>query len=59
MESHDVARARHDEMPEPIPDTSENVARALITMPPKDESDWNYLKDHECEAVAASLEKPP
>ena len=33
------------EMPEPIPDTPENVARALLTTPPKDEDEWDYLKD--------------
>ena len=32
-------------MPEPIPDTAENIARALLTTPPKDEGDWDYLKD--------------
>ena len=29
-------------MPEPIPDTPENVARAIMRAPPKKE--WNYLK---------------
>ena len=46
-------------LPEPIPDTPENVARALLTTPPKDDGDWDYLKDREREAVAASLGKPP
>ena len=46
-------------MPAPIPDTPENVARALLTTPPKGEGDWDYLKDREREAVAASLGKPP
>lgn len=32
------------EMPEPIPDTWENVARALVTAPPKAEHEWEYLK---------------
>ena len=31
-------------MPELIPDTAENIARALLTTPPKDEGDWDYLK---------------
>ena len=31
------------EMPEPIPDTPENVAKALVTQPPKRE--WSYLTD--------------
>ncbi len=32
-------------MPEPIPDTPENVARALLTTPPKKESEWKYQKE--------------
>lgn len=31
-------------MPEPIPDTPENVARALMKTKPKSEGDWDYLK---------------
>ena len=29
-------------MPEPIPDTPENIARTIMRGPPKKE--WNYLK---------------
>ena len=29
-------------MPEPIPDTAENIARAIMRGPPKKE--WNYMK---------------
>ncbi len=29
-------------MPEPIPDTPENIARAIMAGPPK--KDWDYLK---------------
>ena len=29
-------------MPEPIPDTSENIARAIMQGPPKKE--WNYME---------------
>ena len=32
-------------MPEPIPDTPENIARALLTTPPKKEDEWDYLKE--------------
>ena len=32
-------------MPEPIPDTPENVARALMTAPPRE--DWDYLKSED------------
>jgi len=31
-------------MPEPIPDTPENIARACMVGPPKAEKEWNYLK---------------
>ncbi len=31
-------------MPDPIPDTPENVARALMRSPPKKEDEWRYLK---------------
>ena len=31
-------------MPETIPDTPENIARACMTGPPKKETEWNYLK---------------
>ena len=31
-------------MPEPIPDTPENIARALLTTPPKKRDEWDYLK---------------
>ena len=33
-------------MPEPIPDTPENIARALLTTPPKKDGDWDYLNPH-------------
>ena len=46
-------------MPAPIPDTPENVARALLTTPPKDDGDWDYLNARKPAAVAASLGKPP
>ena len=55
------SRGRPVEKPQPPPilDTPENVARALLTTPPKDESDWDYLKPDKREPVAASLWKPP
>ena len=31
-------------LPEPIPDTPENVARALLTTPPKRHDEWKYLQ---------------
>ena len=35
-------------MPEPIPDTAENIARSLMQGPPK--NDWDYLKAKEKQA---------
>lgn len=35
-------RPVENEMPDPIPDTPENVARAAMQGPPK--KDWEYLK---------------
>ena len=46
-------------MPEPIPDTPENVARALLTTPPKDDGDWDYLKEREIEVAGARLQRRP
>ena len=44
-------------MPAPIPDTPENVARALLTTPPKVEGNWDYLKDREIEVAGAMLRR--
>ena len=38
-------RSRTHSMPDPIPDTPQNVARALMTTPPPKESEWQYLRD--------------
>ncbi len=46
-------------MPEPIPDTPENIARALLTTPPKKEDEWDYLKDREIEIAGAVLQRKP
>ena len=32
-------------MPEPIPDTWENVAKTLLETPPKKKEEWDYLKE--------------
>ena len=32
-------------MPEPIPDTPENIMRAIVNTPPKKREDWSYLKE--------------
>ena len=31
-------------MPEPIPDTPENVAQAILSTPPKNPKAWKFLK---------------
>ena len=31
-------------MPDPIPDTPENIMRALVGTPPKKKGEWDYLK---------------
>ena len=31
-------------MPDPIPDTPENVARALMSSPPREPDEWEYLR---------------
>ena len=31
-------------MPEPIPDTPENIARAVLATPNKRDDEWEYLK---------------
>ena len=32
------------QMPEPIPDTLENIVWALLAMPPRRDDEWGYLK---------------
>ena len=31
-------------VPERIPDTPDNIMRALVESPPKERGDWDYLK---------------
>ena len=45
-------------MPEPIPDTPENIARALLTTPPKKRDEWDYLRDREIRVTGALLRMP-
>ena len=32
-------------LPDPIPDTPENIMRAILNTPPKKDEDWDYLKE--------------
>ena len=52
-------RGRPVEKPIPplIPDTPENVARALLTTPPKGEDEWDYLRERE--VAGALLRREP
>ncbi len=34
-------------MPEPIPDTPENIMRAIVNTPLKRDDEWRYLQDDE------------
>ena len=45
-------------LPAPIPDTPENVARALLTTPPKSENDWDYLKERQLSSSALLRREP-
>ena len=42
-EKKPVGRPRRP-MPDQIPDTPENVARAMMSTPPKRKEEWRYLK---------------
>ena len=33
-------------MPDPIPDTLDNVVDAVLSTPPKKQGEWKYLKNH-------------
>ena len=33
-------------MPEQIPDTPENIMRALVSTPPKKRTEWDFLKQN-------------
>ena len=32
-------------LPDPIPDTPENIMQAILTTPPKDPDEWRYLQE--------------
>ena len=36
--------AKHT-MPEPIPDTPDNIMRAIVNTPPKTDDEWRYLSE--------------
>ena len=48
MEQHRPKRGRPPlPMPDPIPDTPENVARILLTSKPKRKDQWRYVHQHD------------
>ena len=34
-------------MPDPIPDTPENIMKAFLRTPPRKRSDWEFVKERE------------
>ena len=40
-------RRRPMKMPEPIPDTLENVAKAVLNTPPRKRNEWKFIQEHE------------
>ncbi|MDE2655630.1 MAG: hypothetical protein OXI71_17685 [Gemmatimonadota bacterium] len=34
-------------LPDPIPDTPENIARAILSTPPKKRDDWQHVQERE------------
>ena len=45
MTAHKQRRPANSELPEPIPDTPEYSARAILTIPPKPDDEWRYLTE--------------
>ena len=41
--------------PEPVPDTPENIARALMETPPKEPHEWKFMRHAPNVAGAAGL----
>ena len=49
MKKQDTPRPRgrpvKNPLPPPIPDTPENIARAILSSPPRKRDEWKYLKE--------------
>ena len=39
-------RPPENEWPEQIPDTPENIAKAILNTPPKKDDEWEYMNRH-------------
>ena len=44
MAEHKRGRPVEKPVPDPIPDSRENVLRTLVTAPPRRDDEWDYLK---------------
>jgi hypothetical protein len=40
-------------MPEPIPDTPENIAKAVLFTPPKKRDEWKFVQGHKAKLCPA------
>lgn len=40
-----VGRPRKNHYPDPIDDTPENIAKAILDTPPKTDDEWAYLRE--------------
>jgi hypothetical protein len=38
-------------LPEPIPDSPENIANAILSTPPKKREDWRHVREREAGAA--------
>ena len=45
--------------PDPIPNTPESVARAIMAGPPKAAGEWRYLREHQAAGKVRQKERRP
>ena len=50
MTEHKKPRGRpvKHKLPDPIPDTPENIMKAFLKTPPRKRKDWKFVQDREC-----------
>jgi hypothetical protein len=44
-------------MPEPIDDTPENVAEAMMRTPPRKRSEWKFIQEHQASEGKSNLRR--
>lgn len=49
-----AGRPATHEMPERIPDTGRNILKAVLRQPPRDEDDWDYIRQQQQPGEPAS-----